>query len=119
MRVNPFFKRPTERSAPASPQGATYVDRDGFSVLTAHFELPTDSMYLALESKRALTICNLFINHHLSVSEIAQLLEHDLAQVVQVLVQKKIVRDRRGKPSIWPDDVERRRPQETQNPSAA
>ena len=111
MRINPFFKRPQAEAprAPVTPEGMTYGDREGFSILVADFDLPTNSMYLDVESKRALTICNLFINHHLSVSEIAQLLvEHDLSQVVHVLVQRKIVRDRRQKLSAGPSNVERR-----------
>lgn len=76
MRVNPFTsKRPLGVSAAETPQCMTYGDREGFSILVPQFELPTDSVAFDRSTKRALTICNLFINHRLPVSQIAQLLE--------------------------------------------
>ena len=109
MRVNLFSsKRPLGVSAAETPQCMTYGDREGFSILVPQFELPTDSVSLDRNTKRALTICNLFINHRLPVSQIAQLLEESVAEVVRVLVQHKIAGERREKPSTWPSDVERR-----------
>ena len=90
-------------------QRKSYGNREGFSILVPQFELPTDSVSLDRNTKRALTICNLFINHRLPVSQIAPLLEESVAEVVRVLVQHKIVRERREKPSTWPSDIERRR----------
>jgi hypothetical protein len=113
MGINPFYKRPSEVSssttAPADPEAPTSGDREGFSILNPKFELPPDSIFLDPKRKRALTICNLFINHELAIYQIAELLEEDLGQVVQTLVQRKIVRDRRVKASTWPPDVERRK----------
>ena len=110
MRVNLFSsKRPLGVSAAETPPCMTYGDREGFSILVPQFELPTDSVSLDRNTKRALTICNLFINHRLPVSQIAQLLEESVAEVVRVLIQHKIAGERRGKPSTWPSDVERRR----------
>src|SRR5689334_5759876 len=98
MDVNPFRKRP------ASPEdrGTPFRAREGFNVLTPLFEVPAETQYLDPEGKRALTICNLFINHQLEVSQIAQLLEDDAEHVIQALLQNKIVQDRREKPSAWP-----------------
>jgi hypothetical protein len=107
--LNLFSKRASESSSSETTQGPIFGDREGFSILASQFELPTDSASLDRESKRALTICNLFINHQLGVSQIAQLLEDDLSKVIQALVQKKIIRDRRKKPSMRPSDVERRK----------
>lgn len=115
MRVNLFNKRPSEVLSSGASHTTSYGDREGFSILNAQFELPEDSLFLDPQSKRTLTICNLFINHQLAVSQIAQLLEEDLGQVVRVLLQRNVVRDRRGKPSTWPSDVERRQPQPALN----
>jgi hypothetical protein len=110
MRVNLFCnKRPMGVSPGETPECMTYGDQEGFNVLVPQFELPTDSVSFDRNTKRALTICNLFINHRLPVSQIAQLLEESVAEVVRVLVQHKIVRERREKPSTWPSDIERRR----------
>ena len=87
----------------------TRQDRDGFRILKGEFEVPRDSIFLKAETKRALTICNLFTNHQLSVSQIAQLLEEDLGKVVQVLVKKRIVHERRMKDVRGTSDVERRK----------
>jgi hypothetical protein len=114
MRMNLFDKRRSDgpsKNGSGSNEPVTHGDREGFCILQAHFELPADSAFLDPKSKRALTICNLFVNHRLPVSEIAQLLEEDLAQVVQVLVQAKIVRDRRTKTLTLPLEVERRKAQ--------
>ena len=109
MNMNLFSRSPHQASGAENVQGMSFVEREGLSVLTTQFDLPEDSIFLDMDSKRALTICNLFINHDLAVSRIAQLLEHDRGQVVQVLIQKKIVLDRRVKLSAWPSDVERRK----------
>ena len=109
MNMNLFRSRVPQASRAENAQGMSFVEREGLSILTTQFDLPEDSIFLDMDSKRALTICNLFINHHLAVSRIAQLLEHDRGQVVQVLIQKKIVLDRRVKPSAWSSDVERRK----------
>ena len=114
MRMNLFYKRPSDgpsKNGSGSHEPVTQGDREGFCILQAHFELPADSAFLDTRSKRALTICNLFVNHRLPASQIAQLLEEDLAQVVQVLVQAKIVRDRRTKTLNLPLEVERRKAQ--------
>ena len=92
----------------SSAEHETYGNREGFNILVRRFDLPTDSVSLDRSTKRALTICNLFINHGLPVSQIAQLLEECVAEVVRVLVQHKIAGERRGRPSTWPSDVERR-----------
>jgi hypothetical protein len=109
MRVNLFKEREAESSSSETAQGPIFGNREGFSILADKFELPEESLFLEPKTKRALTICNLFINHRLPVPQIAQLLEECVAEVVRVLVQHKIVRERREKPVTWPSDVERRR----------
>ena len=110
MRLNnPFNKRTPEAAPKEAAEGPMFGNREGFSILVHKFELPEESLSLDPKPKRAITICNLFINHRMAVSEIAQLLGADVDQVVKILVQKKIVGERRGKPSYWPSDVERRK----------
>ena len=112
MSGNLFSKHPPQdpsKNGSGNAEPVVHGNREGFCILQSQFELPTDSVSLDRQSKRALTICNLFVNHQLPVSQIAHLLEEDLGQVVQILVQKKIVRDRRGSSSLWPSDIERRK----------
>src|SRR5262245_60009802 len=104
MGVNPGSKLPAPQA-----QDISFGAREGFSILTHQFELPAETHSLDPKRKRALTICNLFINHQLGVSQIAQLLEDDPDRVVQALLQNKIVQDRRVKPSARPSNVERRK----------
>src|SRR5262245_40656771 len=109
-----LFGRPSagpSKNGSGNHEPVTHGDREGFFILQGHFELPANSAFLDPRSKRALTICNLFVNHLLPVSQIAQLLEEDLSQVVQALVQAKIVRDRRTTTLTLPLEVERRKAQ--------
>src|SRR5262245_25280809 len=85
------------------------VIRDGFRVRRAAFDLPQDSMYLKAEAKRALTICNLFVNHQLGISQIARVLDEDVGKIVEVLIRWGIIQDRRVKDARWPLDLEKRK----------
>jgi hypothetical protein len=85
------------------------VIRDGFRVRRAVFDLPQDSMYLKAEAKRALTICNLFVNHQLGISQIARLLDESIGRIVQALIHQGIILDRRVKDIRWPLDLEKRK----------
>ena len=69
--------------------------RDGFFILVEEFALPADSWNLDPQSKRAVTICNLFVNHRYSISDVVRVLDEDLRNVVQVLLKKGIIRDGR------------------------
>ena len=101
-------KHPTAATS-GNPAPISGQIRDGFRILKAEFKLPPDSIFLKAEAKRALTICNLFTNHQLSLSQVAQLLEEDLGRVVQVLVQQSIIHDRRKKDVRRHLEVERRK----------
>ena len=73
----------------------TSQDRDGFHVREGKFTLPDDTWNLDPQSKRAVTICNLFVNHHYGISDVARVLDEDRRNVVLALLKKGIIRDRR------------------------
>jgi hypothetical protein len=76
--------------------------RDGFQVNQTPFTLPEDNLYLDPNTKRALTICNLFVNHLLPIDDIASLLEEDRRAVVLALINGNIIYDRRHRQGSAP-----------------
>jgi len=89
--------------APPSPSF-----RDDFQLKENHFSLPERSTDLEPRRKRAVTICNLFVNHNLSISSIARLLDEDWGRVVNALIESGIVYDRRRTSGRPPLGIERR-----------
>jgi hypothetical protein len=71
--------------------------REGFQVRANIFVLPEEALALDSRTKRELTICNLFVNHQLSIENIKYLLDEDVRRIVQALIDHKIVQDRRQK----------------------
>jgi hypothetical protein len=51
-----------------------HLIREGFQVLAKDFTLPENAPSLEPKTKRQVTICNLFVNHHLPIVEIARVL---------------------------------------------
>jgi hypothetical protein len=84
-------------------------DRDGFHVRESEFALPPDPCDLDHQTKRVVTICNLFVNHAYTISDIARALDEDLTNVVLALLEQGIIRERRTKQIAPPDDTERRK----------
>ena len=70
--------------------------------------MPADTWNLDPQSKRAVTICNLFVNHQYSISDIVCVLDEYRRNVVLVLLNKGIIRDRRVRQTIPPEEIERR-----------
>jgi len=64
--------------------------RDNSQLKEKNFALPEHDA----ERKRALTICNLFINHNLSISEISRVLDEDCGSIVLTLIKQGILYDR-------------------------
>ncbi len=62
------------------------------------FIMPEDASQLPPEEKRKLTICNLFANQKLSVTEIRHLLDEPYSSVIEALIEHKLVHDRRKNP---------------------
>ena len=80
----------------------------GFPVRGEKFLLPPDTTSLDPKTKREVTICNLFINHKLSVPEIIRVLDEDYRHIVEVLLDRRIVEDRRQRHDGPPEGIERR-----------
>ena len=83
-------------------------DRDGFHVLVEEFTLPADNWNLDPQSKREVTICNLFVNHQYNIPDIARILDEKHSDVVLSLVKKGIIRDRRVRQAAPPAGFNRR-----------
>jgi hypothetical protein len=84
-------------------------DQDGFHVLAEVFTLPEDSVNLDPQRKRSLTICNLFVNHQISISDVARVLDEDRRNVVRVLLKQGIIGDRRVRQTRPADGMEHRK----------
>src|SRR4249920_1262698 len=82
--------------------------RDGFEVREREFYVPRDSVNLDPKTKRSITICNLFLNHKLDVSDIARLLDEDQGNVVSTLLQRGVITERRQRQGRPPEGIERR-----------
>jgi hypothetical protein len=82
--------------------------REGFQVNENPFTLPEDSINLDPKAKRAVTICNLFVNHSLPIADIASLLDEDRSTVLLSLIEAGIINDRRHKEGSAPSGTERR-----------
>ena len=71
-------------------------------------QLAEDTWELDPQSKRAVTICNLFVNHRYGISDVIRVLDEDRRNVVLVLLKQGIIRDRRVQQTSAPDGPERR-----------
>jgi len=56
-----------------------------------------------------MTICNLFVNHAYTISDIVRALDEDRTTVVLALLEQGIIRERRTKQIATPDGTERRK----------
>ncbi|MCI0421091.1 MAG: hypothetical protein L0387_41045 [Acidobacteria bacterium] len=63
------------------------------------FAMPEETSQLPPAEKRKLTICNLFANQKLSVAEIRRLLDESYGNVIEALIQHRLVHERRKNPS--------------------
>jgi len=72
------------------------IVREGFRVLKASYSPPRDSVQLAAELKRKITICNLFLNHGLSINDIAKTLDETYKHAVGILIEQEIIEERRS-----------------------
>ena len=71
------------------------VTREGFRLTRDRFNLPKNTSALDPKSKRAVTICNLFINHKLGIRDIVRLLDEDQDRVILTLLDEGIILNRR------------------------
>ena len=84
--------------------------RDDFQLKENNFTLPEHSIELDRQTKRALTICNLFVNHKMSISNINRVLDEDCGSIVLTLIKQGILYDRRQLAGRPPVGFERRIP---------
>ena len=82
--------------------------REGFHLWENNFVLPEQTLALEPRTKRELTICNLFINHNMSIPSIQHLLDEDVGKIVNALIDHRIVEDRRQMNLRPPEGVNRR-----------
>jgi hypothetical protein len=82
---------------------------DGFKVREPQLAVPTDTRDLDPETKRDLTICNLFINQKLTIRNIIRVLDEDYGHAVMALLENGIIHDRRQMHRPPPDGIERRK----------
>jgi len=87
-------------------QSNSPVTRDGFHLLRDQYSLPADSVQLAADKKRKITICHLFLNYKLSISDVAKTLDETYKHAVSVLIEQGIIQERRS--------VSREEPEEKQ-----
>src|SRR5262245_15545793 len=83
---------------------------EGFQLSGKKFHLPTETLHLNPKLKREMTICNLFVNHHLTASDIIRILDEDYQNIVLSLIKHEVVLDRRRNTGTSPSKIERRRP---------
>jgi hypothetical protein len=87
---------------------------EGFKKTNQKFDLPENLMQLDPATKRKFTICNLFANQNLSIKDICVVLDASKHQVVDTLIEQKLIKERRkerkkqvkkrGSLSITPDE---------------
>ena len=82
------------------------LERDGFQVRKKVFVNPPDMSSFDPVRKRKMTICNLFVNHRLSMRDIVRVLDEKYDHVVCVLIEQGAVFERRKNPRNV--EVERR-----------
>ena len=84
-----------------NPQGNNPMEpresilRDGFRVLKEAFSVPDEISTLDSLAKRKATICNLFVNHRLAISDIVRLLDETNGRAISALIEQGVVEDRR------------------------
>ena len=70
--------------------------RDGFHVLRDRYSPPADSVQLAPEAKRKISICHLFLNYKLSIKDVAKTLDESYKHTVSILIEQGIIQERRS-----------------------
>lgn len=72
--------------------------REGFRVVKTTFTIPENIGQLDLQTKRKATICNLFVNHQISIADITRVLDDSYSHAVCVLIDQGVIEDRRRVP---------------------
>ncbi len=80
------------------------IFRDGFRVVKTHFIVPSHINQLDRQTKRKVTICNLFINHRMAIPDVARVLDESYSRAIAALIEQGVVEDRRRLPRNVSDD---------------
>ena len=72
--------------------------RDTFRLSGKEFHIGWQTLHLNPQVKREATICNLFANHGLAVTDIIRILDENYENVIHSLIKHQIVLDRRQQP---------------------
>ena len=72
--------------------------REGFRVVKTTFLVPENIGQLDLHTKREATICNLFVNHQLTIADVIRVLDDSYSHAIGVLIDQGIIEDRRSVP---------------------
>ena len=72
--------------------------RDGFRLKQQSYIPPQDLSTLDPVSKKEVTICSLFMNGNLGIEDIVRLLDEPFGNVVQTLINRGLVYERRKSP---------------------
>ena len=83
------------------------LEREGFEIRQETFDFDPENYSLDRVTKRKVTICNLFANHKMSISDIVRILNEKCADVVETLIDSELIDDRRKTRHQWVN-VERR-----------
>ena len=70
---------------------------EGFKKSNGKFVLPENLMQMDPTAKRKFAICNLFANQNLSIKDICIVLDASKHQVVDTLIEGKLIKERRKK----------------------
>lgn len=81
-----------EKVAPVMAQ-PEHPEREDFQLTNKVFTNP--SYPIDQSTKREITICNLFANHELSLSDIVRVLDETYGHVVSVLIKQGYIHERR------------------------
>src|SRR5262245_12872574 len=88
------FKPPVPLPHDKLASGAGNPDRDGFKVRRKTFALSKNASVDPV-TKRKLTVCNLFINHRLSIADVTRVLDEEYGRIVNILIEQALLHDRR------------------------
>jgi hypothetical protein len=73
-----------------------YPERDGFQLTNKTFTNLSNAADQV--TKRQTTICNLFVNHQLPITDIVRVLDETPEHVVSVLIEQGYIHERRKHP---------------------
>jgi hypothetical protein len=70
--------------------------REGFRVAKTTFTVPENIAQLDPQAKRKATICNLFVNHQLAITDVVRLLDETYGRTINALIEQQVIQDRRS-----------------------